>query len=125
MGVMDGVVAVNAEKLQIIPTVDNGLIMDVVWCERRLVMDNIPWFPPAADETPVMTALTDIAFRCCEGFGCLAPSPSVIDLTAEILCHIRFPFPIFKTKFQIQIANQKPPHRTAHIGGGFFVPAKT
>lgn len=102
VGVMDGVVAVNAEQLKIIPAVDDRLVMDILWRKRCLMMDDIPWLLSAADETPVMTAFTDIAFRYRKGFGGLTPSPSIIDFPTEIPRHIRCPFPNLKIKFEIR-----------------------
>lgn len=68
------VVTLDTKEHEVVPSVGNAWVVDVVWSKRYLMMHN-PFLPLAVvpDEF-IMTSFTDIEFRCCIRFCTCAPS---------------------------------------------------
>lgn len=57
---VNGVVTLNAQELQVVPSVSDAWVADVVWCQRCLVVYNVPLPLPIVPCEFVVTPLADV-----------------------------------------------------------------
>lgn len=93
---VDRVMAGDAQQFQIVPSVSEAVVMDILRRERRSVVYDVPRPFSAAHEASVVTSLAYPVLRFRISARRLSPPFPVIEIAAEILCHSDFPF-----RFQI------------------------